>query len=275
MTELWSYLSKAVQLYALDIVIALLILIVGRWAARAIVKLIRRIMAKRNVDEALSHFLTSLIFALIMAFVFISALGQLGIQTTSLVAIVGAAGLAVGLALQGSLANLASGVMLITFRPFKAGDYVEAAGVSGAVQEVSIFNTTLKTPDNKRVIVPNAQITGGTIVNYSAEDKRRIDFIFVIGYDEDIRTVREHIIAVMKADERILPEPAPTVGVLELGANTVNLAVRPWVKTTDYWDVYFAINESIKQRFETEGIRIPLPQQVVYVHKKEDEGDKI
>ncbi|MGB5072849.1 MAG: mechanosensitive ion channel domain-containing protein [Bacteroidota bacterium] len=180
MTDIFSYLQQAVQLYALDIVIAVVILILGRWAAKMVVKLTRRIMARRSVDITLSNFLTSLLFALMMAFVIIAALGQLGIQTTSLVAIVGAAGLAIGLALQGSLSNLASGVMLITFRPFKAGDYIDAAGVSGAVQEVSIFNTTLKTPDNKRVIVPNAQITSGSIINYSAEDMRRIDFVFGI-----------------------------------------------------------------------------------------------
>ncbi len=268
MSELWSYLEQMVRMYALDIVIAVIILVVGRWAAKSVVKLTGRIMKKRSVDETLSRFLLSLMFALLMAFVIIAALGQLGIQTTSLVAIVGAAGLAIGLALQGSLSNLASGVMLITFRPFRAGDFVEVGGVSGVVEEVSIFTTTLKTPDNKRVIVPNAQITGGTIVNYSAEDKRRIDLVFGISYGDDIRRAKEIIDTVLAEDERILDDPKPTVGVVQLGASSVDIAVRPWVKTADYWDVFFATNERMKQRFDAEGIHIPFPQRDVHVFQK-------
>ncbi|MBE0645649.1 MAG: mechanosensitive ion channel [Bacteroidetes bacterium] len=260
MTELWSYLEQATRMYALDIVISIVILLIGRWAAKAIVKLTRRLMDKRGVDTTLTRFLSSLLFALLMAFVIIAALGQLGIQTTSLVAIVGAAGLAIGLALQGSLSNLASGVMLIVFRPFRAGDFVEVGGVSGAVEEVSIFTTTLKTPDNKRVIVPNAQITSGTIINYSAEDKRRVDLVFGISYGDDIRRAKQIIEAVLADDERILADPAPTVGVLELGPSSVDIAVRPWVKTADYWDVFFATKERMKQRFDAEGIHIPFPQ---------------
>lgn len=267
MTEVWSYLERAVQLYALDVVIAVVIFILGRWVAKAVVGVVRRLMKKRDVDLTLSRFVTNMLFAFLMAVVIIAALGQLGVQTTSLVAIVGAAGLAIGLALQGSLSNFASGVMIITFRPFKAGDYVEAGGVSGAVEEVSIFNTTLKTPDNKRVIVPNAQITGGSITNYSAEDKRRIDLVFGIGYGDDIRKAKEVIEVVLAEDERILKDPAPTIGVIELGASSVNLAVRPWVATSDYWDVYFALNEHMKQRFDAEGISIPFPQRDLHMYQ--------
>lgn len=265
MTEVWTYLQHAVQMYALDVLIGILIFVIGHWFAKVMVKLTRRLMDRRQVDATLSRFATSLLFALLMAVVIIAALGQLGVQTTSLVAIVGAAGLAVGLALQGSLSNFASGVMLIMFRPFRAGDFVEAGGVAGAVEAVSMFNTTLKTPDNKQVIVPNSKITEGYIINYSAEDKRRIDLVFGISYDDDIRHAKEVIESVLAEDERILRDPAPTVGVLELAANSVNLAVRPWVATSDYWDVYFALNERMKQRFDDEGIRIPFPQREVHV----------
>lgn len=267
MTELWTYLQHAVQMYALDVIIGILIFVIGRWVAKAVVRIVRRVMDRRQVDATLSRFATSLLFALLMAVVIIAALGQIGVQTTSLVAIVGAAGLAVGLALQGSLSNLASGVMLIVFRPFRAGDFVEAGGVAGAVEAVSIFNTTLKTPDNKRVIVPNSQITGAHIINYSAEDKRRVDLVYSISYNDDIRRAREIIESVLAEDERILKDPAPTVGVLELAANSVNLAVRPWVATPDYWDVYFTLNERMKQRFDAEGIRIPFPQREVHMYQ--------
>lgn len=267
MTDLWTYLEKAVQLYALNIVIAILIFVLGRWAAHAIVRFARRVMKRRNVDETLSKFFSSLLYVLLMAVVIIAALGQLGIETTSLIAVIGAAGLAIGLALQGSLSNFASGVMLIIFRPFKVGDYVEAGGVSGVVEVISLFTTTFKTPDNKRVIVPNAQITDDSITNYSAEDKRRIDLVYRIGYDNDIRRAKQIIENELAEEPRILADPAPIVGVEELAAASVNLAVRPWVNTADYWDVYFALNERMKKRFETEGISIPAPPREVLISK--------
>ncbi|MBR9975477.1 MAG: mechanosensitive ion channel [Bacteroidetes bacterium] len=267
MTELWSYLEQSVQLYALNIVIAIVILIIGRWIAKAVVGMLGRVMNKRAVDQTLNRFVSNMLFAFLMAVVIIAAIGQLGVQTTSLVAIVGAAGLAIGLALQGSLSNFAAGVMIIIFRPFRAGDYVEAGGVSGSVLEVAIFNTTLKTPDNKRVIVPNAQITGSSITNYSAEDKRRVDMVFGIGYGDDIRKAKEAIEAVLAEDERILKDPAPTIGVIELGASSVNLAVRPWVATADYWDVYFALNERMKLRFDADGLTIPFPQRDLHMYQ--------
>jgi small conductance mechanosensitive channel len=268
MTDLWTYLEKAVQLYALNIVIAILIFVLGRWVAHAVVRFARRVMKRRNVDETLSKFFCSLLFALLMAVIIIAALGQLGIETTSLIAVIGAAGLAIGLALQGSLSNFASGVMLIIFRPFKVGDYVDAGGVSGVAEVISLFTTMFKTPDNKKVIVPNALITSGSITNYSAEDKRRIDLVYRIGYDNDIFKAKQIIQTVLAEDPRILADPAPTVGVEELAVASVNLAVRPWVRTTEYWDVYFALNERMKQRFEEENISMTTPLREVHITKQ-------
>jgi small conductance mechanosensitive channel len=202
-----------------------------------------------------------------MTFIIISALGALGVQTASFIAIIGAAGLAVGFALQGSLANFASGVMLIIFRPFKSGDYVEAGGTSGSVEAIQIFNTTLKTPDNKKVIVPNSQITGDKIVNYSAMDKRRIDLVFGIGYDDNIRQAKEILEKIITEDSRILKDPAPVIAVLELGDSSVNFAVRPWVNTADYWAVYFDITEKVKLTFDENNISIPYPQTDVHIHQ--------
>ncbi|MHC4695766.1 MAG: mechanosensitive ion channel family protein [Planctomycetota bacterium] len=209
----------------------------------------------------------SLTFALLMTPVVISAVQKLGVPTTSFVAVVGAAGLAVGFALQGSLANFAAGVMVIIFRPFKAGDFVEAGGVSGAVEEVQIFATVLKTPDNKRVIVPNSAITGGTITNYSANETRRVDLVFGIGYGDDIKKAKDALEDILAQDERVLKDPTATIAVAELADNSVNLVVRPWVKTLDYWDVLFDVTEAVKQRFDAENISIPFPQRDLHLHQ--------
>ena len=268
MTDIWNYLEQAVRLYAVDIAIAILIVILGRIVVRLLTGAAGKLMQRRGVDDTLRKFVVSIVSALLMAVVFIAALGQLGVETTSLVAIVGAAGLAIGLALQGSLSNFASGVMIIVFRPFKADDFIEAGCVSGVVQEVSIFTTTMLTPDNKRVIVPNAQITGGHITNFSAEDKRRIDFVFGIGYADDIKKAKDVMMDILTSDERVLTDPAPTVGVLELADSSVNFAVRPWVRTADYWAVYFDITERMKQRLDAEGISIPFPQRDVHLFQQ-------
>lgn len=267
MNNFLSYLEQTVRLYALDIVLAIIIVILGRWVAKAVVRILERMLTKRNVDSTLSRFAGTLVFVLLMAVVIIAALGRLGLETTSLVAIVGAAGLAIGLALQGSLANFAAGVMLIAFRPFKSGEYVEAGGVSGSVNEISIFHTTLTTPDNKRVILPNAQITSNSIINYTVEDKRRIDMVFGIGYGDDIKRAKDVINEVLSEDERILKDPAPTVGIMELGASSVDFVVRPWVRTSDYWSVFFSLNEQMKLRFDAEGISIPFPQRDVHLYQ--------
>jgi len=253
-------------LYGMKIVAAVAILVIGKILTGWIAKLIGKTMRKRNVDETLCSFITNFTKFLLLTFVILAAIGALGIQTTSFIAVLGAAGLAIGFALQGSLSNFASGVMLIVFRPFKAGDYVEAGGTAGIVEEIHIFNTVLKTPDNRKVIVPNAKVTGDNIINYSAKDMRRVDLVFGIGYGDDLKKAKTVLEKILSDDKRVLKDPTPTVGVLELGDSSVNFAVRPWVKTAEYWNVYFDITEKVKLTFDAEGISIPFPQTDVHVH---------
>jgi small conductance mechanosensitive channel len=200
-----------------------------------------------------------------MAFVIMAALEKLGVETTSFAAIIAAAGLAIGLSLQGTLGNFASGIMLIMFRPFKVGDFVEAGGVAGVVEEIQIFSTKMKSGDNKEIIVPNGQIVGSTITNYSAKETRRIDLVIGVGYDDDLKKVRSVLEDILGKEARVLPDPAPTIGLLELGDSSVNFAVRPWVKTGDYWPTLFDLQEAIKIRFDHEGISIPYPQRDVHL----------
>lgn len=256
--------------FAIRAAIALVIFVVGKWIARQVANFVQRVMVHRSVDVALVHFVNSLVYWLLLAFVAISALGQLGIQTASFVAIIGAAGLAIGLALQGSLSNFASGVLILVFKPFKVGDFVEVAGTSGVVQNIQIFTTELSTGDNKQVIIPNSGVTGGNIVNYSAKDTRRVDLIMGIGYEDDIDKARDLMLDEIAKDDRTLKDPAPTVAVVELADSSVNFVVRPWVKTADYWGVYFDLTEAIKKRFDAEGISIPYPQQDVHMHQVND-----
>ena len=260
-------LQAFAALYGLKIIGAIVIFVVGRWVARALRNMIKKMMAKGDVDETLISFVGNLTYITLLAFVIIAALNQLGIQTTSFIAVIGAAGLAIGLALQGSLANFAAGVLMIIFRPFKAGDYIEGAGVAGVVEEIQIFATQLKTPDNKKIIVPNAKMMGDNITNYSANDTRRLDMVIGVGYGDDLKKVREILEDILAKDDRILEDPAPTIGVLELGDNSVNFAVRPWVKTEDYWGAYFDVTETVKRRFDEEGISIPYPQRDVHLYE--------
>ncbi|KPK61710.1 MAG: mechanosensitive ion channel protein [Gammaproteobacteria bacterium SG8_31] len=253
--------------FGLKLLSALVIFIVGRWVARRLAGLVEKGMTRAGTDVTLIGFLRNIIYITLLTFVVLAAIAQLGVQTTSFIAVLGAAGFAIGLALQGSLANFAAGVLIIIFRPFKAGDFVEAGGIAGVVENIQIFTTTLRTGDNKSIIVPNGQITSGTIVNYSAKDTRRVDMVFGVGYGDDLDKVRRVIEDVLKSDDRILEDPAATIGVLELADSSVNFAVRPWVKTADYWPVYFDIHENIKKRFDQEGITIPFPQQDVYLHQ--------
>ena len=255
---------------ALNVLGAVAILIVGRWVARVVRGGVQKLMRKRNVDETLVLFVSNVLYVLIIAFVCIAAIKKVGVDTTSAIAVLGAAGLAVGFALQGSLGNFAAGLMLVIFRPFKVGDFIEAAGAKGAVEEIRIFTTRLKSPDNKIVIVPNAKLTGDNIVNYSAKDVRRVDLVIGVSYEDDLDKVRGVIKAVLSEDARILQEPAPTIGVLELADSSVNFAVRPWVKTADYWDVYFATLETIKKRLDSEGITIPFPQRDVHIYEQKE-----
>ena len=262
-------LQEWVAFYGLKIIAAIVILILGRIAAGLARSLLRRILRKSKVDETLISFLASLTYIGILAFIVIAAVAQLGVQTASFVAVLGAAGLAVGLALQGSLANFAAGVLMIIFKPFKVGDYVTAGGVSGSVEAIGIFTTELKSPDNRKIIVPNAKVTGDSIVNFSAKEQRRIDMIAGVSYSDDLSKVKQVLEGIMAEDDRILKDPAPTIGLLEMADSSINFAVRPWVKTADYWDVFFATQEKIKQRFDAEGISIPFPQRDVHLYKTE------
>lgn len=251
----------------MNVALALVTLIIGRWVARALCSTLRKTLMNRDVDPTLVGFLSSIAYVSLLVMVVIAAIGKLGVETTSFMAILGAAGLAIGFALQGSLANLAAGVMIIIFKPFKAGDFVEIAGTSGMILSVQIFATTLKTGDNKRIIVPNGAAMSGTITNYSAHDTRRVDMVFGCGYDDDIRAAKALLEKIIKADERVLSDPAPVVAVSELADSSVNFVVRPWVKSGDYWAVMWDTLETVKLEFDAAGLSIPYPQQDVHMHQ--------
>ncbi len=255
--------------WVINIVMALVIYIIGKMVVGIVTNLLRKVLLKAKMDDILINFVSSIISSLMILFVIVASLDQLGVDTTSFIALVGAAGLAIGLALQSSLQNFAAGVMLIIFRPFKAGDFVEAGGTAGVVEDISIFSTTLKTGDNREVIVPNGSIYGGTITNYSAKETRRIDMVFGIGYDDDIRLAKEIIREVVSADDRVLKEIDTLIAVAELADSSVNFAVRPWVKSADYWGVKFDITEKIKLAFDEQGISIPYPQMDLHLNKQE------
>lgn len=260
--------------WGINIALALLIFVVGRIVVRIIVGLFGKVMARSKYDVMLVSFIQSIINALLMLFVIIASLDQLGVDTTSLVAIFGAAGLAIGLSMKDSLQNFAAGVLLLVFRPFKAGDYVEAGGTAGSVKHIGIFTTLFTTPDNKMVIVPNGAIYSDNIVNYSAMDTRRVDMVVGISYDSDLRKAKQIMLEMLEADERVLKEPAIQVAVSELADSSVNFVVRPWAKTSDYWGLKFDFTEAVKLRFDQEGIGIPFPQMDVHVHKGEQEAEK-
>lgn len=262
-----DYLNVYVIPWAINILLALVIFVFGRWLAKFVAGLVKRLMVKAQVDEILISFLGNLVYFALLVVVVIAALDQLGINTSSVLAVFAAAGLAVGLALKDSLANFAAGVMLVLFKPFKAGDVVEAAGQTGVVEKIRIFNTIMRSGDNREVTVPNGQIFGATIVNYSARDTRRIDLVFGIGYGDNLRQARALLEEAMAEDGRILSEPAPVVMVLELADSSVNFAVRPWVKAEDYWSVRSDLLERVKEKFDANGISIPFPQRDVHLHQ--------
>jgi len=249
-------------------VAAFVIFFVGRIVAKLISSLVKNLMLKAKLDVTLAGFVQNLSFMGIMVFVIIAALNKLGVETTSMVAVIGAAGLAVGLALQGSLANFAAGVMLVIFKPFSVGDFINAAGEMGTVQEIQIFNTVLAHPDNRKIVVPNSHITGGSITNFSAIENRRIDLQFGISYKDDMKKAKEVLMKVLTSDSRVLKNPAPVVAVSELGNNGVNLVCRPWVKPGDYWDVYFDVVEKGKLALGEAGMTIPFPQSDVHVYNE-------
>jgi small conductance mechanosensitive channel len=251
--------------YGLKFLGALAIFFVGRWVAKSLSSLLSKALTKAKVDATLVPFIDNLAYTAMLVFIIIAALAQLGVQTASVVAVLGAAGLAVGLALQGSLANFASGVLLLVFKPFRVGDFVQISGVSGTVQAIHVFNTVLNDPNNIRVIVPNGQVTGGNILNYTINGTRRIDLTASISYDDDLRKARQVIEGVLAAEPRILPDPAPQVAVKEMAASSVDFVVRPWVKADDYWPVYFDLTEKLKVAIEENGMTIPFTQQEITI----------
>lgn len=254
-------------LYGLKILLALAVFFIGKWLAQTISRLLCRGLEYRGVDGAVSSFFRQISYYGLLIVVTVAALGQLGVQTASFIAVIGAAGLAIGLALQGSLANLAAGVLLILFRPFRAGDYIEAAGTAGVVKEISIFSTTFVTPDNKTITVPNGGILGDNITNYSLQTERRVDLEIGVSYSSDIELVKRELLAVAQADERVLKDKEITVGIITFADSSVNFVLRPWVRTADFWPVRFSLMENIKKRFDEVGIEIPFPQMDVHVQK--------
>jgi len=254
--------------WGINIVMAIAIYFIGKVIVSVLVNLLSKIMTRSQYDDMLIDFVKAIARAVLMLFVIIAALDQLNVNTTSLAAILAAAGLAIGLSLQGSLQNFAAGVMLLVFKPFKAGDFIEAGGAMGVVKSISIFTTIMTTADNKEIIVPNGGIYGGNITNYSAKETRRVDMVVGIGYDSDLKKAKEILKEMLAADERILKEPAPTVAVGELADSSVNFVVRPWVATADFWAVKFDFTEAVKLRFDAEGISIPFPQMDLHVHKE-------
>jgi small conductance mechanosensitive channel len=264
--QIMEYVQEAGATLGLNLLAAIAIFVIGRWIAKLVYRIVRRGLEKVKVEPILVTFLANMAYTLLLVFVVLATINQLGVQTTSLIAVLGAAGLAVGLALQGSLANFAAGVLLIIFRPYRAGDYIEGGGTAGTVEEVQIFTTILKSPDNRRVIVPNSQMTSGTITNYSAHPNRRVDITVGVSYDDDSDKVREVLKSVLAADPRVLDEPAPTIAMMAHGDSSVDWICRPWVKTADYWAFYWDTMEAIKHRFDEEGITIPYPQRDVHVY---------
>lgn len=270
MTMDWKELLPEIKKYFTDfgihIISAIAILLIGLWVARIFTKLLIKILDKKDVDPTLTGFLSSALKFTLYLFVIIAAVGQLGVETTSFIAVLGAAGLAVGLALQGSLSNLASGIMLVIFKQIKVGQFIDGGGASGTVEKIGIFNTTLITIDNKVVYIPNSKLINDNIINYNEKETRRVDMVFGISYDDDIARAKAIINSILNSDSRIMKDPAPQVVVAKLDESCVNINVRPWVKTPDYWAVYFDMLELIKKRFDEEKITIPFPQRDVYVH---------
>lgn len=269
-----EYVDMAVELslnYGPRLVLALVVLVVGLWIINRFVALFGKGMERSRIEPTLAKFLGNLTSIGFKALLLISVASMIGVETTSFIAILGAAGLAVGLALQGSLANFAGGMLVLLFRPYRVGDFIEAQGISGTVSEIAIFNTIIRTPDNKVIIVPNGPLSNGIITNYSTEATRRVDFEFGIGYRDDIAKAKDLIRGLIRDDPRALQEPESTVVVSSLGDNSVNITVRVWVNTPEYWGFFFDLTERVKLAFDREGISIPFPQRDVHIYR-EDAG---
>ncbi|RUO18260.1 mechanosensitive ion channel family protein [Aliidiomarina haloalkalitolerans] len=267
--------QDAMLLFGGKVVVALIIIIAGFMIARALSNFMVKRLDKSNIDNAVVSFLAGILKAIIIVAAILMSLSHVGVQTTSFVAILGAAGLAIGLSLQGSLANFASGVLIMIYHPFKSGDYVDAGGIQGTVQRIELFTTILKTPDNKLVIVPNSRITGSEITNFSEEPTRRVDLVIGVSYKADLKKTKEVLMDVITNDERVLKDPAPRVAVTALSDSSVDLIVRPWVNSSDYWPVYWDLMERIKNALDENGIGIPYPQMDVHLHHPEGEAGEM
>jgi small conductance mechanosensitive channel len=273
MENLPAFLPSTNDLWALTLtyggklLLALLTLVIGLWLIKRLTKMLKKVFALREYEETLQRFLIQLISGTLKVLLFISVISMLGVQMTSFIALLGAIGLAFGMALSGTLQNFAGGVLLLILKPFKVGDYVEAQGYAGTVEEIQVFHTILLTPDKKTIIIPNGPLSNGAATNYSTSPLRRVDWTFGIGYSDDIDLARETIINLLSEDERVLKDPAPFTGVVSLGDSSVNIATRAWVNAADYWDLFFAMNEKVKKTFDQKGVSIPFPQRDVHVYK--------
>ena len=263
---LWGQITELLSSFGISLFIALCILVIGRQVIKIVIKVISSALERSNTEDTVRIFVTNLLNTLLMIVVFIAAINQLGIETTSIIAVLGAAGLAIGLALQGSLANFAAGILIVIYRPYKVGDYIQADNHLGTVNDIQIFSTVLRTPDNKLVVVPNGSIMNGSIVNFSNQDTRRIDMVIGCGYEDDIDKVKAVLTDIVAKDDRVLSDPKTRIAVSELADSSVNFIVRPWVKNPDYLDVMYSLTEEIKKRFDEEGISIPYPQSDVHIH---------
>jgi len=263
----FNILVSYISVYGLKLIFAVLIFYIGKIIAKFLTNFSRKTMKKANLDETITKFGGNVIYGGLMVFIILAALSKLGINTNSFIAILGAAGLAVGLAFQGTLSNLGAGVLLVFFRPFNVGDFINGAGESGVVEEINLFSTLLKTADNKQIIIPNSSMIGGNITNFSAKDTRRVDFVFGIGYDDDLKLAKTTLEEIINADERVLKEPAAFVAVSELADSSVNFVVRAWTKSEDYWGVHFDTIEKVKLAFDERNISIPYPQMDIHQDK--------
>jgi len=266
--EIMNYAIEITSNFGLKLLTALIVVIVGKQLVKILLKVIKVALEKANTEETVRIFIANLLNTVFTVIIFVAAINQLGVETTSIIALLGAAGLAIGLALQGSLANFASGILIVIFRPYKVGDYIEAGTNAGTVKDIQIFSTVLRTPDNKTIVVPNGSIMDGSITNYSEQPTRRIDIIASCSYEDDLDKVKQVLKTILDSEDRILTEPKPQIAVSELAESSVNFIVRPWVNSSDYLPVMYSLLEQIKKTFDQEGISIPYPQSDIHIHEK-------
>ena len=266
--EIMNYAIEITSNFGLKLLTALIVVIVGKQLVKILLKVIKVALEKANTEETVRIFVANLLNTVFTVIIFVAAINQLGVETTSIIALLGAAGLAIGLALQGSLANFASGILIVIFRPYKVGDYIEAGTNAGTVKDIQIFSTVLRTPDNKTIVVPNGSIMDGSITNYSEQPTRRIDIIASCSYQDDLDKVKQVLKTILDSEDRILTEPKPQIAVSELAESSVNFIVRPWVNSSDYLPVMYSLLENIKKTFDKKGISIPYPQSDIHIHEK-------